>query len=69
MTTHRSLNKLEFRAHMSIHDKVAVSEEGSQGPHYTRDRFGKTQRVSIAPRPRRRSKKISLGAIALCVLL
>lgn len=42
MTTHRSLNKLEFKAHMSIHNLVeVVPEKKPQTGHYTRDRFGK----------------------------
>ena len=46
MITHRSLNKLEFKAHMSIHNKVAVPEEETHGSSYTRDRFGKNHRIS-----------------------
>ena len=70
MATHRSLNKLEFKAHMSIHNKVEVPENEAQGSHYTRDRFGKKQSVSAHSRPRRRSAtKIPLiAALALLVL-
>ncbi len=46
MSTNRSLNKLEFKAHMSIHNKVAVSEEETHESNYTRDRFGKNHRIS-----------------------
>ena len=46
VTTHRSLNKLEFKAHMSIHNKVEVSEGEAHDVNYTRDRFGRKQRVS-----------------------
>ncbi len=41
VTTHRSLNKLEFKAHMSIHNFVDVPEEQTLGASFTRDRFGK----------------------------
>ena len=59
MTTHRSLNKLEFKAHMSIHNKVEVPEAEIQGSHYTRDRFGKKQSVTpVAEKRRRAAKKI-----------
>ena len=42
MSTHRSLNKLEFKAHMSIHNFVEVPEgEVHESTAFTRDRFGK----------------------------
>lgn len=41
MTTHRSLNKLEFKAHMSIHNMVEVSEQEMGNSNFTRDRLGK----------------------------
>ena len=42
MATHRSLNKLEFKAHMSIHDFVAVPEgELHEAAAFTKDRLGK----------------------------
>ena len=70
MTTHRSLNKLEFKAHMSIHNKVEVSEAQIQGSHTTRDRFGKKQSVTPAREKRRRSaKKILIIAIVLASAL
>ncbi len=46
MTTHRSLNKLEFKAHMSIHNFVDVPETEPEGLTWTRDRFGKKQTLS-----------------------
>lgn len=46
MSTNRSLNKLEFKAHMSIHDKVVVSDDAQKlESSYTRDRFGKNQAI------------------------
>ena len=42
MSTHRSLNKLEFKAHMSIHNFVEVPEgEVHESKAFTRDRLGK----------------------------
>ena len=41
MTTHRSLNKLEYRAHMNIHEIKEVGENETHEADYTRDRFGK----------------------------
>jgi hypothetical protein len=47
MTTHRSLNKLERKAHMSIHNTVeVVEEELIENVNYTRDRFGKKHKVA-----------------------
>ena len=47
MTTHRSLNKLERRAHMSIHNKVEVFEvQELRQTGFTRDRFGKKHGIS-----------------------
>ncbi|MBI3252852.1 MAG: hypothetical protein HYZ52_06050 [Candidatus Omnitrophica bacterium] len=45
MTTHRSLNKLEFKAHMSIHNVVEVKDEESKEKGFTRDRLGKKHPV------------------------
>ena len=46
MVTHRSLKKLEFKAHMSIHDVVAVPEgEFHEATAFTRDRLGKKHRL------------------------
>ena len=48
MVTHRSLNKLERKAHMSIHNTEEVREDdrlaGASG--FTRDRFGRKQKVA-----------------------
>lgn len=49
MPTHRSLNKLEYKAHMSIHntiDVLAAEEGGVDTSSYTRDRFGKKHDLS-----------------------
>lgn len=46
MTTHRSLNKLEFKAHMSIHNMKEVEEGESHDLNATRDRFGKKHQLS-----------------------
>ena len=47
MTTHRSLNKLEFKAHMSIHNFTEVKdEETHESQQFTRDRFGKKHALS-----------------------
>lgn len=46
MGTNRSLNKLEFKAHMSIHNQVAVPEEETHEASFTRDRFNKKHRIS-----------------------
>lgn len=45
MTTHRSLNKLERKAHMNIHNTVEVTDEDKSAKTFTRDRFGKKQIV------------------------
>ena len=41
MATYRSLNKLEFKAHMNIHNFVEVPDAEQKGSAYTHDRFGK----------------------------
>ena len=47
MPTHRSLNKLEFKAHMSLHNFVEVpEEEGHESRAFTRDRLGKKHLLS-----------------------
>ena len=47
MTTHRSLNKLERRAHMSIHNKVEVFDvQELRQTGFTSDRFGKKHGIS-----------------------
>ncbi len=50
MVTHRSLNKLEFKAHMSIHEMVEVKDEpdGVDGA-FTRDRLGKKHKLPLEP--------------------
>jgi hypothetical protein len=47
MTTHRSLNKLERKAHMSLHTLKEVGDEGepAASPAFTHDRFGKKHSV------------------------
>ena len=45
MATHRSLNKLERKAHMSVHNTVEVTDEDKAVKSFTRDRFGKKQVV------------------------
>ena len=45
MPTQRSLNKLERKAHMSVHNTVNVADDDKPGLRYTRDRFGKKQRI------------------------
>ena len=49
MTTHRSLNKLEFKAHMNIHNVMEVADDecSEKWLSYTRDRFGKEQKVTV----------------------
>lgn len=48
MTTHRSRNKLERKAHMNMHDILEVpdSETLPRETNYTRDRFGKRHRIA-----------------------
>ena len=47
MATIRSLNKLEFKAHMSIHNSAEVKEEEAhEAQQFTRDRFGKKHALS-----------------------
>ena len=68
MTTHRSLNKLEFKAHMSIHNKVEVTDGTAQDCSRTRDRFGKTHQVTetdIKPRKSRAKKALLLLPLIL----
>ena len=66
MSTNRSLNKLEFKAHMSIHNKVAVPDEETHESNYTRDRFQKKHRISDDEGSSRiRRIKKSLAVLAL----
>lgn len=69
MTTHRSLNKLEFKAHMSIHNKVEVVDGETHDSNYTRDRFGKNHRISDSDGSSRirRKKKTAFALILLPV--
>jgi len=54
MTTHRSLNKLERRAYMSIHNMAEVPEaEKPRETSTTRDRFGKIHGIPKIARTRR----------------
>src|SRR3989338_1107108 len=46
MGTRRSLDKLEFRAHMSVHDTVDVKEGEAKSARFTRDRFGKRHEIN-----------------------
>lgn len=67
MTTKRSLNKLERKAHMNIHNTMEVVE-GEMHPDacYTRDRFGKKQEINKDSRPfRLRPNKVSAAALLL----
>lgn len=45
MTTHRSLNKLEYKAHMSIHNVAEVESPESHESAFTRDRLGRRHRL------------------------
>ena len=47
MATHRSLNKLEFKAHMSLHNFVEVTEDEAGEERFTRDRLGKKQKLPL----------------------
>jgi len=51
MVTKRSLNKLERKAHMNIHDTKEVVDEAEVPSHYTRDRFGKKHKVGKSDEP------------------
>ncbi len=46
MVTHRSLNKLERRAHMSIHNTIEVVAAEELDSSHTRDRFGRKHKVA-----------------------
>src|SRR5262245_33911698 len=68
MTTHRSLNKLEFKAHMSIHNMKEVEEGEAHDLNATRDRFGKKHQLSEPTgesRLTRRKKRAGKAALAL----
>jgi hypothetical protein len=67
MTTHRSLNKLEFKAHMSIHNFTDVAEgEAHESRNKTRDRFGKDHSLTEedgSPRLNFRRKAVLVFAL------
>ena len=69
MTTRRSLNKLERKAHMSIHNTVEVTEEMAKETGNTRDRFGKKHEV---PQTKRRANPAflckTIVALFLCIV-
>ena len=71
MATHRSLNKLEFKAHMSIHNFTEVPEgEIHEARNGTRDRFGKTHPLSNEDGSSRlRARKDRLKVLALAALI
>ncbi len=63
MTTHRSLNKLEFKAHMSIHNTVDVPEKESvDDTNHTRDRFGRKHKISVKDRA-------AVALVSICFLV
>ena len=72
VVTHRSLNKLEFKAHQSIHDFVEVSaQEAHESAAYTRDRLGKKHPLMDrdgAARVGKLRKKTAAAALALLFL-
>ena len=43
--TRRSLNKLERKAHMSLHDTIELTDEEKNGQNFSWDRFGEKQAV------------------------
>ena len=45
MVTRRSLNKLERKAHMSIHNTKEVKSEEENLSSFTKDRFGKKHKI------------------------
>ena len=71
MATHRSLNKLEFKAHMSIHNFTEVPEgETHETRNGTRDRFGKTHPLTNEDgSPRLGARENLLKVLALVVFL
>lgn len=72
MSTHRSLNKLEFKAHMSIHNFVEVPDgELHESADFTRDRLGKKHLLkdeSGQPRVGNLRKKAATAVLALIFL-
>ncbi len=70
MATHRSLNKMEFKAHMSIHNFVNVPEAEAKGQGYTRDRLGKTHGVrSKKSRGRANGVKKDMAVLVALIFL
>ena len=71
MPTHRSLNKLEFKAHMSIHNSTVVpDEELHESTAFTRDRLGKKHLLvdeTGTPRISDLRKKTAAALIALAL--
>ena len=68
MTTHRSLTKLEFKAHMSIHNVAEVPAESSPADVCaTRDRFGRKHEIRPVPRSRKAAR--TGASLTLAVLL
>lgn len=59
MTTKRSLNKLERKAHMNIHNTKEVVEETEGLSNYTRDRFGKKHPVNKGKNERENNVSLS----------
>jgi hypothetical protein len=54
MTTHRSLNKLERRSYMNIHNVAEVTDsEKPRETRTTRDRFGKVHGIPGGPAAKR----------------
>ena len=72
MSTYRSLNKLEFKAHMSIHNFVEVPEEElHESRAFTRDRWGKKHLLADKngdPRIGNLRKKPAILALAFLFL-
>ncbi len=71
MVTHRSLNKLERRAYMSIHNMAEVPEaEKPRETSTTRDRFGKMHGIpKIASDKKPKSLRRSIASALLFFLL
>ena len=69
MATHRSLNKLEFKAHMSIHQfkDFTDAQMHNQGV-FTRDRFGKKHSLSGADGRSRLKRFRGKNSTAVAVL-
>lgn len=69
MATHRSLNKMEFKAHMSIHNFVNIPEAEAKSQGYTRDRLGKTHRVRSKKSGRGRANGVKKDMTVLAALI